>query len=499
MKRGWLTLAAAMLWAAFALAQQEVAPDDAVTSPVIAQARMERAAASIDQGRFRDALADTDAALGYTGLSATQEDWARYLRARALWGVGRGADAETEVRKHYTAKPSAYALRSLVTILALRERWAAAAQAILDLPAGTFAHANAVSVPILDAIVAALSRTEGALRGRLLARLAGEGYVGPHGGKLDDRLRLQFVSQLLAEGKTEDAAKQTRFLETPSVFVALLTDRAYEKLWTAPDVAALTPQEMQLRVRARAAALINRGVRHGAEALEAVRALRASGEPLRAAATAERSVEQILSRPEGRRYARIILIERAYALADLGQAGAAAAAFDAILGQYPDDPISSRLAYARVMEAAGRPAKALTVLEPLDPEGLTPAARAVALQITACAQQALGQPKAVAEARQELAELGLNAAPAALEAALCAGDDEGAKALVLNWLGRADLRRGAVAALQLYAEPQTVLSVLFERRRRLQALIARQDVQAAIAPHGRTIGWSFQRATAVSY
>jgi tetratricopeptide (TPR) repeat protein len=335
------------------------------------------------------------------------------------------------------------------------------------------------------------------MRDRLLERLISAGYSGPYGGKTDDGIRLDHVRRLLEKGLTAEAAAQTKFLETPSVMVALLTDRTFEPVWDLPDVKALTPSQMQARVKARAGALAARGLRHGGEVLEAVRAFRAAGEPARAVETADRGISAIASKPHARRYSRLISIERAYALADQGRSSAAENAFDQLLRDYPEDPVAIRLAYARVLESGGQGGQALAVIEPLDPDGLSSPARAVALQVTVCA---LGGENALArDARLELEDMGMDSAPALLDALLCAKDDDSARKLVLGWLLRSDIRQGAVAALQLYAEPRNVPPALADRRRRLQALIARDDVQAALKPHGRTLGWAFQRATALSY
>lgn len=493
-------IVAVLLWAPVAAAQQEVAPDEPPVTPALVQFRLERAAASIDQLRFTAALADLDDALKSQAAEPLQEDWARYLRGRALSGVGRANDGEAEVRGHFARRPTPYNFKSLFTILALRKKWPAAAGAIVELPDSVFPVVNGAPLGTVMGVLSSLNEAgQLDLHDRLLERLVKAGYSGPYGGKTDDALRLNYIQRLLSKGQVADAAAQTKFLETPSVMVALLADRDYEPLWEDANVKALTAKDMQARVRARAVALVARGLAHGGEVLEAVRAFRAAGEPAKAVEVAEKGIAAIAQKPRARRFARQILIEKAYALADQGRASAAENAFDQLLRDYPEDPVPIRLAYARVLEAAGQGAKALTVLDPLDPEGLSIPARAVSLQISVCAQADSNDKPAVREARLELEDMGLDSAPALLEALLCLRDDEAARKLILAWLLRSDIRQGAIAALQLYAEPKTVLPALLDRRRRLQALIAREDVQTALKPHGRTLGWSFQRATALSY
>lgn len=489
----------ALAWASFAAAQQEVAPDETPSTPALVQFRLERAAASIDQMRFTAALQDLDEALKTQAAEPLQEDWARYLRGRALSGMGRANDGEAEVRGHFARRPTPYNFKSMFTILALRKKWGAAAGSVLELPDSLFGNVNGAPVNTMLRVSMGLSEAgQTELRDRLLERLVAGGYVGPFGGKTDDHLRLDYIRRLIASGKASDAAAQTKFVETPSVLVALLTTRAFEPLWELPEVKGLSAQEMQARVKARAAALSARGLRHGGEVLETVRAFRAAGEPAKAVDAADKGVAAIASKPNGRRYSRLILIERAYALADQGRGSAAGNAFEQLLRDFPEEPVPVRLAYARVLEAAGQGEKALAVLEPLDPDSLTSPARAVSLQITVCAHGGGDNPMA-RDARLELEDMGMDAAPALLDALLCAKDDEAAQKLIMGWLLRSDIREGAVAALQLYAEPKSVLPVLSDRRRRLQALIAREDVQAALKPHGRTLGWAFQRATALSY
>lgn len=489
-----------VLWAPWAAAQQDVAPDEPPVTPALVQFRLERAAASIDQMRFTAALADLDDALKTQAAEPLQEDWARYLRGRALTGVGRGNDGEAEVRGHFARRPSAYNFKSVFTVLAIRKKWAAAAGSVLELPDSLFGNVNGAPVSAVARVLMGLSEAgQTELRDRLLDRLVSAGYTGPFGGKTDDAIRLDYIRRLVAKGQIAEAAAQTKFIETPSVVVSLLTDRTMEPLWEQPEIKALTAKDMQTRVRARANALAARGLKHGGEVLEATRAFRAAGEPDKAADVATKGVAAVGQKPNGRRFVRLISIERAYALADQGRLSAAEAAFEQLLRDFPEDPVAIRLAYARVLEAGGQGAKALSVLEPLDPDGLSTPARAVALQVTVCALSGGPDTPQLRDARLELQDLGLDAAPAQLDALLCAKDDEGARNLLLAWLLRSDIRQGAVAALQLYAEPKSVLPVLSDRRRRLQALIAREDMQSALKPHGRTLGWAFQRATALSY
>lgn len=490
----------ACVWAPFAAAQQDVAPDEPALTPAVVQFRLERAAASIDQMRYTAAISDLDEALKTQAAEPLQEDWARYLRGRALAGMGRGNDGEAEVRAHFARRPTPYNFKSVVTILAVRKKWAAAASSVLELPDSLFANVNGAPVNTILRVsmgLAEAGQTE--LRDNLLARLVVSGYTGPYGGKTDDTIRLDYIRRLIEKGQVADAAAQTKFVETPSVMITLLTDRGFEGLWETPDLKALTAKDMQFRVKARAAALSARGLKHGGEVLEAVRAFRAAGEPARAVEVADKGIAAISAKPNARRYSRLVLVERAYALADQGRASAAENAFEQLIRDFPEDPVAIRLAYARVLEAAGQGAKALTVLEPLDPDGLSTPARAVSLQIAVCAQSGGSENPAGRDARLELEDMGMDAAPALLDALLCAKDDEAARKLLLGWLLRSDIRQGAVAALQLYAEPKSVLPALSDRRRRLQALIAREDVQAALKPHGRTLGWAFQRATALSY
>lgn len=490
----------ALFWAPWAAAQQEVAPDEPPVTPALVQFRLERAAASIDQMRFTAALMDLDEALKTQAAEPLQEDWARYLRGRALTGIGRANDGEAEVRSHFARRPSPYNFKSVFTVLALRKKWAAAAGAVVELPDALFANVNGAPVNAVSRVLVGLSEAgQLDLRDRLLERLVTAGYTGPYGGKLDDGIRLDYIRRLIASGRAAEAAAQTKFIETPSVMVALLADRTFEPLWELPELKALTAKEMQTRARARAAALSARGLKHGSEVLEAVRAFRAGGEPGKAVETAEKGFAAIAQKPNARRFARQIMIEKAYALTDQGRSSAAENAFDQLLRDFPDDPVTIRLAFARVLEAAGKGDKAIAMLEPLDPDGLSTPARAVSLQILICSRNGDLDNPLLRESRLELEDMGLDAAPALLDALLCMKDDVAARKLVLDWLLRSDIRQGAIAALQLYAEPNSVLPALSERRRRLQALIAREDIQAALKPHGRTLGWSFQRATALSY
>jgi tetratricopeptide (TPR) repeat protein len=480
--------------------EQDVAPDEPVASAALAQARLERGAAAIDQGRFADAARDIGAAISSGLMTPEQSDWASYLRARAMLGQGAKGDAVNEAKRYFRTRNNPYAFRSLISILTQAERWDEAARSILELPPDKFVFVQEMPHATAESILDGLARGgEARLRGQLLATLVTFGYVGPYGGKPPDNLRFDYVTILTGEGRFDDAARQVPYFESPSVFVSLLTDKRFLPLWESLQVKSLTPEHMTMRTRMRAVALVNRGIRHGGEALEAMRNFRAIGEAQRAVALSDTLFASPAFAAATRRFGRVILIEKAYALADLGQAGLASSVFARVLHQYPEEPVVTRLAHARVLEGAGEARRALDIIAPLEPRGLSEPARAVALQVTACAAAALQQSVLVRDALEGLETIGLNAAPAQLEARICAGDESGARKLIFEWLGRSDLRASAIAALQLYAEPRGVLPVILERRRRLRSLIAREDIQAALKPYGRTIGWAYQRATSVGF
>lgn len=489
-----------LVWAKPAPGRNVVAPDDPVTTRELAMARLDRAAAAIDQGRHGDALSDIQQAIVSGRLSAEESDWGSYLRARALSGLGRPEDAAAEARARFTQRNNPYAFRSLVAVHMLNTDPEAAAREFLELPAGSGARLTSlVNVQTVTAIAEGLRSRDASLRRTFLGWLIAQPYTGPASSKIDDALRFMHLTGLLGEGDIARASAQAIALETPSMFVALLTDKSYEALWADPAVLTMTPQTMLERVRARAFAMSAHGLKRGGDALEAARAFRAVGDPVRAIDVLNSALTTPRLKAELGRQSRVLMIEKAYAFADLSKIAEARAVFIALLDQFADEPVLTRLAYARVMEAAGQTNTALEIMRPLDTAQLPSAARAIGLMITVCASSAAGRTVEAKDALTRLQELDLNAAPSLLEAHLCLADDRSAISLIRRWLESETHRRNAIPALQLYGEPPSIPPRLSDRRRRLHSIIASGDVQDALKPHGRTLGWAFTRAHALSY
>ena len=97
------------------------APAGQASKPVLPSAsfdaRLQQAAAAIDDGKFNQALGLVKSAEDTGTLAEREADWAAYLRARALVATGQSKDAEKIIRERQRAYPNAYNWASLVSIL----------------------------------------------------------------------------------------------------------------------------------------------------------------------------------------------------------------------------------------------------------------------------------------------------------------------------------------------------------------------------------------------
>lgn len=96
-------------------------PSGQASKPVLPSAsfdaRLQQAAAAIDDGKFDQALGLVKSAEDAGTLADREADWAAYLRARALVATGQAKDAEKIIRERQRAYPNAYNWASLVSIL----------------------------------------------------------------------------------------------------------------------------------------------------------------------------------------------------------------------------------------------------------------------------------------------------------------------------------------------------------------------------------------------
>jgi len=489
----WLILASAL--AAAPAPQVGVAAPQSQTQTPAAVAKsgstLERAAAFIDDGRFAAALALVETGANAPKLSNDDADWAAYLKARALVGLGKGDDAEATVLARYKENPNAYTWASLVGILAARGRYEQAAAAILDLEEESFILVNRLRAPIVDGIVAALDAGgHGALRDKVIVRLVEGGYTGPS-HRVPDTLRLRYVNLLLREGRLETAAKQTQWLETPAVLSLLLTDRAFEPLWSQPSIQALLrPEALVARVDRGVQAQLELTTLSSSDWLDVMRALRVIGRADEAVRLGLHALTQ--ARKEKRPAGSPLRLEVARAYADLGDAALARRTAREILREEPNAGASLRIAIAQILEITGDDEGALLMVGTLGDA----ARSSQALKTTACAAHDLGRVERRDEALKVLSAMSETAPVDLFDAYVCSGERTKAGDILAAMFKKPELRTTAVLTAQLYADPARPVSDQNDLRYRMKALVASTQVQDAIKPYARSIGLPFTIANA---
>lgn len=481
-----LILAAALASAPVELA---AAPAQTAAASVISH-DLSRAANAIDDGQYDEALKVISATGKDAKLSPADADWASYLRARALVGLGRGDEAEDVVRDRNRANPGGYSWAAMVSIMTTRGRYAQAANAILGLEETEFALVNWLRPGVVESITAALDRDEGELRDRLVMRLVEGHYTGPTSQRVPDSLRLRYINQLLRGHRIEDAARQTESIETPTILSLLLTDRSFEPLWSHPALQTLSaPGALVARVERGVQAHLEQPVMSSSDWLEVMRALRVIGRADEAVRLGLHAVEQ--SRKEKRPPGSALRLEIARGYVDLGKQWAARRTARALLREESAPSVSLRVAVAEVLEASGDDDGALVLLGTLDGTAKTPAV----LKSIACAAHDLGRVEKRDEAASALAKLEDRAYEERFDALVCTGRSDEAAKLLAQMFKQPDVRTSAILTVQLYADATSPTGQP-DIRYRMKALVASDAVQAAIKPYARTIALPFTIANA---
>ncbi|MCE9522669.1 MAG: hypothetical protein K8S25_09590 [Alphaproteobacteria bacterium] len=484
------TLAAAPVQAAVVAAPS--APTALVEhAPKPADARLERAAGAIDEGRFADALVLVGSVQTDVKIPGVDIDWAAYLEARALVGLGRGDDGEAKVRERFRESPNGYTWAALVAILATRGLYEKAASAILDLEEETLIYANRLRPTIIDAIVASLDGANAKLRDRVIVRLVEGRYTGPSGRRVPDLLRLRYINLLLRERRVEDAVRQTDALESPAILSMLLTDKSFEPLWEHPSLRGLlAPGALVARVERGVQTQLESQTMNASDWLDLMRSLRAIGQSEEAVRLGLHALEQ--ARKEKRPAGPALRLEIASAYSDLGQTWAARRTARELLREVVSAPASLRIAIADVLEVSGDDEGAILLLSSLGSAAKLPEA----LKIEVCAAHDLDRAGKRDAALAELAAL-VDTAPAqALAAFVCVGESEKAAGVLTGMFKRPELRMTAILTAQLYTDWARPGSDLNDSRYRMKALVASASVQDAIKPYARTMALPFTNVNA---
>lgn len=481
----WMIVATSV--AAAAPAAPKVAAAQAptrATAVSLLDTRLERAAGAIDDGRYAFALDLVASAIGDGRLSAADSDWAAYLSARALAGLGKSSDAEKVVRERYAASPNGYTWASLVAILTTNGRFDDAAAAILDLEEEQFIMVNRLRPAVVESIVASVAA--GPVRDRLIVRLVEGRYSGPSSQRVPDTLRLRYIGMLLGQRRVEDAARQTEALETPSILSVVLTDRAFEPIWEHPSVRALMASgALVARVERGLQLQLEQASLTSTDWLNVMRSLRVIGKADEAVRLGLHAVEQ--ARRERKPAGPALRLEIANAYADLGQAWAARRTARALLKEETALSISLRVAIAQVLDVTGDDDGALQLLATLAGEARTPAV----LKATVCAAHDIGRTEKRDEALAAIEAVKEQAPADAFDAFVCTGQKDKAAGVLGTMFQKPESRASAIALAQLYADPIKPVADRSDLRYRMRALVATEAVQDAIKPFARSIPLPF--------
>jgi len=486
----WIVLASSVV----AAQPQTVAA--VATSPTVAQsvpasdARLERSARAIDDGKFADAFALVGEAIKSGTLSETDADWASYLKARALAGLGKSDEAQATAKERFASNANGYTWASLIAIFVTINRHEQAAAAILDLEEEDFIWVNRLRPAVIENVVASLDGQIG-VRDRLIVRLVEGRYSGPASQRVPDTLRLRYINLLLRQQRVEDAARQTSAVESPTILSILLTDKSFEPLWDHATLRGLSaPGALLARVERGVQARLEQSALSSSDWLDVMRSLRVIGKADEAVRLGLHALNQ--ARAEKRPAGPALRLEMARAYAEQGQSWAARRTARELLREEPSLPAATRVEIAQVLDDAGDDAGALTLLGTLQGAARTSSV----LMLTACTAHDLGR-NGERDAAITALEAGAETALADLfDALVCTGQSGKAAVVLAQMLKRPEMRTAAILRAQLYADPANPSADLNHMRYRMTALVASAAVQEAIKPYARSIALPFTIANA---
>lgn len=487
----WLVLASSVAAAQpQTIAAVATIPTTTQTAPAASDVRLERSAHAIDEGKFSDAFALVGQAIKDGNLSETDADWASYLKARALAGMGKSDEAHAAAKERFATNANGYTWASLVAILVTISRHEQAAVAILDLEEEDFIWVNRLRPAVIDNVVASLDG-KAAVHDRLIVRLVEGRYSGPASARVPDTLRLRYINLLLRQNRLEDAARQTAAVEAPAILSILLTDKSFESLWEHPRLRALSaPGALLARVERGVQARLEQPALSSSDWLDVMRTLRVVGKADEAVRLGLHALNQ--ARTEKRPAGPALRLEMARAYVEQGQSWAARRAARELLREEPSLPAATRVEIAQVLDDAGDDEGALVLLGTLQGAARTSSV----LKLTACAAHDLGRNDQRDAAVAALDSQAASAPSDLFEALICTGQSDKAAVVLGQMLKQPELRMAAILRAQLYADPANPSADLNHMRYRMTALVASAAVQDAIKPYARSIALPFTIANA---
>jgi len=300
---------------------------------------------------------------------------------------------------------------------------------------------------------------------------------------------LAYGWQLGDRGRLADAARAVEKADEARVLMYVAADRRFSAAWEVPGRFDWTALEEASEARSRAA------MEATPERLAPVRDLLAS---LRALGRYDEAIligqafrarlqdgEEFKDQQEQSDW---ILILLGHSLLDTGDFKEAEAVFTEAIGPESDrgESTDARMNWAGRLLDLSRPGDVLAVLDGVDRDYVTPFGEAWIDSQRACAQVTL-DPRAAAATIETLRKTREDNPGALSQALICANRLDEAAELLIWRLQTPEHRSGALDPFWTAKAPPVVPPWLAEFERRRQALIARPDVQAAMAKVGRPV------------
>lgn len=323
-----------------------------------------------------------------------------------------------------------------------------------------------------------------------LRRITGFGWRDP------DSLRaarnewgLAYGWQLGDRGRTAEAAKAVAQADDPRVLMYVAGDRRFAETWGNAGRFDWTALEEAGLARARAAVVTAPAtLKPVRDVLASLRALGRYDEAIQIGQAYRARLQDGETFEDGQAQGDWVLIQLGHSLLDTGETGEAETVFREAIGR-DDEPAGStdaRMNWSGRLLDLGRPREALAILAGIDLDYVTPYGEAWVDAQKTCATHDL-DPKA-AEPMLESLRKRRDENPGALsEALICLNRLDEAAALLIWRLRSPEHRAGALDPFWSARPPPVVQPWLavFERRR--QTLLARADVQSALATVGRPV------------
>lgn len=307
-----------------------------------------------------------------------------------------------------------------------------------------------------------------------------------------ERWAHRYADALADQGDTVGAERALATMESTDLWIAVAQDGRYAVLWPRFQAAGRFDWRRRVEaelVRKTEAAAARPGQLAGIlDQLQLLRQLQRYAEAIKLGQSYRNRIKAGEAFTDSERYGNWVLNELGYILLDTGNAAEAEAVFlESIeIGEQGSMSVSQRINWASMLNALGRPSEALAILETVSAalaspygEMWTDAAKVCALTQTGGA----GVPALLASMRERWND---NSA-ALMDALICVGRSDEAAELYVRRLRSPQHREAALQAFQVVLPPPALTPRQIELERRRQAIVARPEVQAALAAVGRAI------------